>query len=249
MSEQDIQLLGMMKAKHKLIISEFNTIGSPTSEKIRGDFENLFGLKWSGWIGRYFSSFDTLNNTDLPKWIVSNYKKNNNEKWPFHHAGIVFINTDEKVVILEEEANELSSALPIIYTDNNGQKKYGLPRQTAYPYWFEVMQYDSLLNKPIAIFNLNTNDAGKEILRKNHIPNQFPAILVHNNLDYQFYYFTGNFCNNPISMNSSYFKGAGIVNSLFYPSGKESNSRNFFWNFYRPLMTEITSGYYESLKN
>lgn len=248
MSEQDIQLLEMMKAKHKLIISEFNTIGSPTSDKIRGDFENLFGIKWSGWIGRYFSSLDTLNNADLPQWIVNKYKKNNNEKWSFHHAGIVFINTDEKVIVLEEE-NELVSALPLIYTNNITQRKYGLPAQTAYPNWFEVMQYDTLLNKPIAEFNLNTNAAGKEVLKKNNIPGRFPAILVHNNLDYRFYYFSGNFCNNPVSMNSSYFKGAGILNKLFYPSGNGSNSRNFFWNFYRPLMTEITSDYYQSLKN
>ena len=248
MSEQDIQLLEMMKAKHKLIISEFNTIGSPTSDKIRGDFENLFGIKWSGWIGRYFSSLDTLNNADLPQWIVNKYKKNNNEKWSFHHAGIVFINTDEKVIVLEEE-NELVSALPLIYTNNITQREYGLPAQTAYPNWFEVMQYDTLLNKPIAEFNLNTNAAGKEVLKKNNIPGRFPAILVHNNLDYRFYYFSGNFCNNPVSMNSSYFKGAGILNKLFYPSGNVSNSRNFFWNFYRPLMTEITSDYYQSLKN
>lgn len=67
MSEQDIQLLQDMKAKHKLIISEFNTIGSGTSDKVRSEFENLFGLKWSGWIGRYFSSLDTISNSDLPK--------------------------------------------------------------------------------------------------------------------------------------------------------------------------------------
>jgi hypothetical protein len=179
---------------------------------------------------------------------VNKYKKNNNEKWSFHHAGIVFINTDEKVIVLEEE-NELVSALPLIYTNNITQREYGLPAQTAYPNWFEVMQYDTLLNKPIAEFNLNTNAAGKEVLKKNNIPGRFPAILVHNNLDYRFYYFSGNFCNNPVSMNSSYFKGAGILNKLFYPSGNGSNSRNFFWNFYRPLMTEITSDYYQSLKN
>jgi len=248
MSEQDIQLLEMMKAKHKLIISEFNTIGSPTSDKIREDFETLFGLKWSGWIGRYFSSLDTSNNTDLPQWIVKNYEKNNNEKWHFHHAGIAFINTDEEVIILEE-GNELRSALPIIHSSETTQKKYGLPAQTPYSSWFDVMQYDSSVNTPIANFTLSATAAGKEILKKNNIPGQFPAILIHNNLDYRFYYFSGNFCNNPISMTSSYFKGIGILNNLFYPSANENNDHNFFWNFYKPLMTEITTDYYQSLKN
>lgn len=248
MSEQDIQLLEMMKVKHKLIISEFNTIGSPTSENIRGDFENLFGLKWSGWIGCYFSSLDTINNADLPKWIVNNYQQEHSQKWPFHHAGIVLINTDEKVIILEE-GNELKSALPLIDANVFAQKKYNVPPQTAYPYWFDIMQYDSLINKPVAQFNLNLNTAGKQILKKHNLPIRFPAILMHKNSDYQFYYFSGNFCDNPISINSSYFKGIGIFNRLFYHSDEVNNRRRFFWNFYRPLMTEITSDYYQSLKN
>jgi len=248
MSEQDIQLLQMMKAKHKLIVSEFNTIGSPTSENIRGDFENLFGLKWSGWIGRYFSSLDTINNADLPKWIINNYKKSNDGKWPFHRAGIVFTNTDEKVIILQE-GNELTTALPFIEVNNFAQKKYNVPAQTSYPYWFDVMQYDSLLNKPIAEFNLNLSTVGKQILKKNNLPARFPAILMHKNSDYQFYYFSGNFCDNPISFNSSYFKGIGFLSRLFYHSEDVNNRRIFFWNFYRPLMTEITSDYYRSLKN
>lgn len=33
MSEQDVQLLQKMKEKHKLVISEFNTLGAPTSDK------------------------------------------------------------------------------------------------------------------------------------------------------------------------------------------------------------------------
>ncbi len=247
LSEQDIQLLTMMKAKHKLIISEFNTIGTPTSDEIRGDFENLFGLKWSGWIGRYFSSLDTVNNPDLPQWIIDNYKKSNNGKWPFHRQGIVYINTDEKMIVLEQ-GNELTSALPYIYATDSIQKKYGIPAKTAYGYWFEVMKYDPSINEPIATFKLDVNAAGKEILKKNNLPVSFPAILVHRNADYKFYYFSGNFCDNPISMKSSYFRGIGVLNHLFYPSGELDNPRKFFWNFYNPLLTEIVSDYYQSLQ-
>ncbi|MEO8721860.1 MAG: hypothetical protein ABI297_01060 [Ginsengibacter sp.] len=247
LSEQDIQLLTMMKAKHKLIISEFNTIGTPTSDEIRGDFENLFGLKWSGWIGRYFSSLDTVNNPDLPQWIIDNYKKSNNGKWPFHRQGIVYINTDEKMIVLEQ-GNELTSALPYIYATDSIQKKYGIPAKTAYGYWFEVMKYDPSINEPIATFKLDVNAAGKEILKKNNLPVSFPAILVHRNADYKFYYFSGNFCDNPISMKSSYFRGIGVLNRLFYPSGELDNPRKFFWNFYNPLLTEIVSDYYQSLQ-
>jgi len=246
MSEQDIQLLQKMKEKHKLVISEFNTLGAPTSEKNRSDFENIFGVKWSGWTGCYFASLDTAKNTDLPAWIPNFYKKDNNGQWPFHHAGIVFVNTENKVVILEE-GNDLSSALPLILVNKYAQKKYHLPAQTAYPFWFDVMQYDSMINQPIAQFQLEATAAGKQILKNAELPAMFPAILKHEKTDYRFYYFSGNFCDNPISLNTSYFKGIGVINSLFYHSDDVNNRRNFFWNFYRPLMTEITADYYQSL--
>jgi len=246
MSEQDIQLLQKMKEKHKLVISEFNTLGAPTTEKNRSDFENIFGVKWSGWTGCYFASLDTAKNTDLPAWIPNFYKKDNNGQWPFHHAGIVFVNTENKVVILEE-GNDLSSALPLILVNKYAQKKYHLPAQTAYPFWFDVMQYDSMINQPIAQFQLEATAAGKQILKNAELPAMFPAILKHEKTDYRFYYFSGNFCDNPISLNTSYFKGIGVINSLFYHSDDVNNRRNFFWNFYRPLMTEITADYYQSL--
>lgn len=246
MSEQDIEFLQLMKAKHKLILSEFNTIGSPTPENIRTEFENLFGLKWSGWIGRYFSSLDSANN-ELPQWLVKNYQKSNNQQWAFHHAGIVFVNTDQRVIILEE-GRELKSAMPLIHANKVAQKKYSIPDETAYPYWFDVMQYDSSVNIPVAVFNLDIKEEGKEILKQNHLTSRFPAILAHQKNDYQFYYFSGNFCDNPISIATSYLKGIGVINSLFYHSENANNHHSFFWDFYRPLMAKITSDYYSSLQ-
>ncbi len=246
MSEQDILLLQKMKAKHKLIISEFNTIGPPTSEKNRADFESLFGVKWSGWTGCYFASLNTLKNRELPSWIVNGYKKENNGEWPIQKAGIVLVNTENKVVILEE-GTHLTSALPVILLNKIERKKYHLPAQTAYPFWFDVMQYDSSINEAVAQFQLNVNAAGKQILQNRNLPVRFPAILMHQKTDYNFYYFSGNFCDNPISLNSSFFKGIGVMNSLFYHSDDINNRRNFFWNFYRPLMTEITIDYYSLL--
>jgi hypothetical protein len=74
LSQQDFYFLQQMRAKHKLIITEFNCLASPTSPTVRSSFENGFGIKWTGWIGRYFDSFDTTKNKELPKWLITNYK-------------------------------------------------------------------------------------------------------------------------------------------------------------------------------
>ncbi len=247
MSEQDIDLLRKMKAKHKLIIAEFNTIGSPTTEQVRTDFQNLFGLKWTGWIGRYFPSLDTSVNFDLPKWLIENYKKNHHGQWPFQHAGIAFISNADQVVILEE-GKHLTDALPFIKTSAEMQKQYGLPETGRYSFWFDIMQTDPAINKTIAEFSLAVSPEGEKELKRNNIPTKFPAVLKSVHAADPFYYFSGDFCDNPISIYSSYFKGIRYFKNFFYNSVDLTDRRQFFWDFYLPLMSQITDDYYQGLK-
>lgn len=247
MSEQDIALLQNMKAKHKLIITEFNTIGSPTSPEIRSAFENLFGLKWSGWTGRYFTSLDTTINTELPRWLINNYKRQNSGQWPFHNPGLAFVNNADYVVVIEEKT-QLTDAMPYIESSNYGQEKFGLPHRIKYPFWFDIMQPDTLVNKIIAEFVITPNAAGEAELKKNNIPVHFPAVSMHNGTDYPFYYFSGDFCDNPVKMITSYFKGIRFFKSFFYNSSNPGERASFFWNFYQPMMTTIVNDYYRQLK-
>ncbi|MDP3683353.1 MAG: hypothetical protein Q8S01_05410, partial [Ignavibacteria bacterium] len=60
MSTVDLMFLQKMKEKKKLILTEFNSIASPTSNAVRAEFETMFGLRWTGWVGRYFESLDTV---------------------------------------------------------------------------------------------------------------------------------------------------------------------------------------------
>jgi hypothetical protein len=247
MSHQDIALLRNMKAKHKLIITEFNTIGSPTSPEIRAAFENLFGLKWSGWTGRYFSSLDTTVNTELPKWLISNYKNQHAGLWPFHNAGIAFVNNADQVVVAEEKT-QLTNAMPYIESNSDGQKKFGLPHRINYPFWFDIIQPDTLVNNTIAEFKITVNAAGEAELKKKNIPTRFPAVVFHKETDYQFYYFSGDFCDNPVNMKTSYFKGIRFFKSFFYNTANAGDRAGFFWNFYQPMMIRIVKDYYNQLQ-
>jgi hypothetical protein len=76
-------------------------------------------------------------------------------------------------------------------------------------------------------------------LKQNNIPTTFPAVVMHNGSDYRFYYFSGDFCDNPIGLGSSYFKGVGAFKWLFYNTDDDSERASFFWEFFRPMMTSI----------
>lgn len=245
MSKEDIGLLQRMKDKHKLIITEFNTIGSPTSPEIRQQFEQLFAMRWTGWIGRYFESLDTALNKELPHWLINNYLNQHGNQWSFKKSGVAFVSDKDEVVILEAETH-LKEAVPHIITGNKGQSVYGLPERMKYSFWFDVIAPDNNVNEVIANFTIDANEAGMKLLKEKNLPAVFPAVTQHLGQDYKFYYFSADFCDNPVSMKSSYFKGISFFKWMFYDDSDPMERKSFFWNYYRPLMTTILEDLHNS---
>lgn len=246
MSDKDLALFSAMKARHKLVVSEFNSIGSPTKPEVRAAFETNFGIKWSGWIGRYFDSFDTSVNKELPKWLINNYRRQHGGAWPFKQSGIAFIHSSDKIVIVEK-GNDLGEDIPRIEVSEEGRGHYGLPKSIPYPFWFDVITADTAYNHYLASFQLGVNEKGKSVLQQNGIPDRFPAITVHINRDYRFFYFSGDFCDNPIVLSGAYLKGIHYIDWFFYNRRDPQERRSFFWLFYRPLVTTILNDYYKTL--
>lgn len=245
MGEQDFEFLKMMKEKKKLIITEFNCLASPTSSLVRTKFEQLFGISWSGWIGRYFDSFDSTLNKELPKWLVRNYRLQNKGNWPFKKSGIAFVHSDGKIIILENEV-DLLYEFPEMISNKEGQEKYKLPVKIPYNFWFDIIEPDANFNHVIANFTIQTNDRGTKILEKNGLPNHFPAITLHLREDYQFFYFSADFSDNPISIKSAYLKGMPLFKTFMYNNRERMGRKAFFWEVYQPLVSTILNNYYHS---
>jgi hypothetical protein len=245
LSQQDFYFLQQMRGKHKLIITEFNCLASPTAPTVRSAFETDFGIKWSGWIGRYFDSFDTTKNNELPKWLIKNYRLQHSGAWPFTKSGIAFIHSDERVVILENETH-LQQQLPYIYSSTEGREHYGLPDKTPYSFWFDIMKPDTAFNHVIAYFRIDVNDKGEKELAANGLSTSFPAVTAHVNTDYRFFYFSGDFADNPISLTSSHFKGVHYFRWLMYNRHDPQERKSFFWRIYQPLVSTILNDYYNS---
>jgi len=243
MSVQDLYFLQQMKARHKLIITEFNCIGSPTADPLRREFGESFGIRWTGWVGRYFESLDTARNKELPRWLVGNYRVQHNGRWPFTKSGIVFVHSDDRIIILEN-GTDLDKEFPHIFFTEEGQRHYGLPESIRYNYWFDIIEADTTYNHLIATFRIDANARGQKELSAGGINMAFPAIAVHINRDYRFFYFAGDFCDSPVGLATSYFKGVGYFNRIMYSNRDPQERAGFFWRIYRPLVTRILNDYY-----
>lgn len=241
----EVDVLEQMKLQHKLIICEFNCIGSPTKRSIRRNFEELFHVKWTGWIGRYFEDLSSSAD-DIPLWLIRNYKQQHQNHWPFKKAGIVFVNENDQIEILER-GTHLLTALPEIHTTAEHGKEFNIPEKIPYSYWFDIMQTDHT-NIPVSLFHINTTAMGDSILNANGILKTFPAVMEHQDNDYTFYYFSGDFADNPISTDYSRYAGIAFVESIV-SSFHSSNREYFYWNYYYPLITTLLTNYHQKNPN
>ncbi|MCC7232016.1 MAG: hypothetical protein IT242_03660 [Bacteroidia bacterium] len=246
MSEKDIQLLQKMKELKKLILTEFNSIGFPTPIDVRHNFEKMFGIEWTGWMARYIASLDTVHNPDLPTWFLRAWKKQNARSWPFHGSGILFMHENGDVMVLES-GTDLVESIPKIYSEKKIQSRYGVPSLLIYPYWMDIVVNKSDTNEVISKYILATTQAGMEKLAMKKIPKIFPAIIRRTG-DYRFFYFCGDFADNPTKFRFAKLYGITGLKFLMYNAVDETDRNRFFWEFYLPLMQNILGDYYETLR-
>jgi hypothetical protein len=239
LSKQDFSFLQGMHKAGKLIVTEFNTIGSPTAEPIRNEFEKEFGVKWSGWNGRYFSSFDTLKNPELPKWLFRNYQRDHNGEWPFKKDGIALVSKYDEIIVLERGDGLDQDVYAHIISTPSTQKHFGVPKDFKYNYWFDIMYADPLVNNVLSTFELPVNEKGKKLLSDYKVPFSFPAVIQSIDAKKPFYYLSGDFSDNPISMKTVQFGGTPLYKWMLIDYDDKLDRSVFFWNFYRPMVTAI----------
>lgn len=235
LSPMDLRLLQKVREQGKLIITEFNTFGSPTGNQVRRGCEELLDLEWTGWNARYFDMLDTLKNPELPRWVYRLYRAQHNNAWPFTKSGIVFVHAGGAIEILENES-DLADELPYLETNSESCKRFGVPEKIAYPYWLDIVKAGSS-NRVLAEFQLYTTLRGDSLLKRAGIPKRFPAVLERSTAATT-YYFAGDFADNPVSIRLAKFYGISWFKPLFY-SNKLTDRRRFFWLYFRPLLTQI----------
>ena len=243
LDKNDVLLLQKMKEKKKLILAEFNFFATPTPTSERVEAENLLGLKWSGWAGRYFEQLDTIKNPELPKWVVRLYKDQHQNKWPFTKPGIVFIHTDETIAILEKET-DLNYEVPFVKSFNYGIEKFDIPKKIRYPYWFDITLSTDTNNRVISYYELSPNQRGDSILNHHNIPKIFPAAF-ENIKESPYYYFCGDFTDTPVRKTFDQLIGMQYF-KMFVLNEYDLNDRTpFFWRYSLPFTSKILDNYFK----
>lgn len=244
MDSSDIYLLRKAKEQGKVIISEFNILQSPTPKEQRKAFEETFGIEWTGWVGKYFSSLHP-SDPNLPAWLVSTYERQHKTQWSFSSAGIVFVRDDEQVEVFEE-GSHFDDATPVIRTFSYGLKNLGMTKSIEFTRWFDVVAYNDSINHSVSAYELKANEQGRNELARLGIPLRIPAVIMHAGSDYTFFYFCGNFSVKPVSYKTASFSGVRLFNMFIRDLEKDLGGDAFFYRFYAPMLSRIIENEYES---
>ena len=219
-----------------LLIGEFNTLASPTDTRVREELESLFGIRWSGWTGRFFQDLSN-GNSEIPDWLIKNYETRYGVKWNFTGAGFALIDVADRVLILKQGQEVGRNLNRIVFTDE-ALAEFKVKNNVRYHYWFDIIEPEEK-TEVLAWYELDVTEAGNKRLEELGLSRTFPAI-ARSNSPSRTYYFAGDFADNnhlPTFWQSSHLKA---IYGLF-AFNSDNSQNNFFWNVYYPFMEKILS--------
>jgi hypothetical protein len=244
LNQNDYLLMKKLLDNGKLVISEYNMFSTPTNALVRNKTEELLNLNWSGWIGRYFNTLDITSNVGPPEWMKNLYESQHMGVWPNDKSGIVLLHNDGLMELMVV-GDHLNTGLPIIETKENSLNRFGVAQNVAFEQWFELIHAGP--NTVHASFIIDVTSSGHDILSKLGFSNVFPAIIEGKRKG-KFFYFCGDFADNPARMWTAKMAGASQLNYFLYKFSNK-NRAGFFRYYYTPLMDSILTEYYNSLQD
>lgn len=231
LQENDVSKIEQGLHKKNMLIAEFNTLATPSDEQAVKRLQNLLGVKWTGWIGRYFTDLSPTN-TEIPIWLIDNYEKQYCQKWLFNGPGFAVLNKDDTVIILQA-GKDVGDKLNRIVFSTSAVEYYKVAKEQQYDYWFDIVEA-AQDTQVLANYYLDVTAEGEKKLKEWKLPKVFPAV-VKREMPYRTYYFAGDYAdNNAIPERHDAF----VWRPALGVGGLETQKR-FYWQVYFPLMKTI----------
>ncbi|MFA6541655.1 MAG: hypothetical protein WCT99_08630 [Bacteroidota bacterium] len=237
MTNEEIWKIEKYDSLGGMIVAEFNTLESPTSEtpEIQSRFEKVMGVHFTGVLGRYYENLE-----DVPLWMKESYKKQFDEEWTFRKEGIIITDgrsgneRHPKLVVLDR--SDLSYTPVHIQKSDHPFMEHAAD-DVPYYYFFEYLIPDSSA-VVLASYTLDCNAKGKLKMKYAGLPLTFPAVTASDSTLKNFY-FAGDFADNEVQTFFTYYAGAQYLLRWLYTPYLVSDQTRFFWRFYVPLMYGI----------
>jgi len=230
-------------AKRKgTIIGEFSTFASPTDAALRARMEKVMGVRWTGWIGRYFVDF--RDEKDVPKWLYDLYRKRYKKEWDISGSGYMLCKDESEdfIILLDETSTQLGD----VYRDglefvplgafSNHDVMEGV-NAAKFTYWFDIMEKLGGTEE-LAQYQWNLTETGRKKLADKGLNLVFPAVMRKKG-ESTVYYFAGEYVDFFRAMGRPDTRATLYINRSFYGRPIAGSTEYFFWSTAYPLITNI----------
>ena len=220
-----------------MIIAEFNTLESPTSEQsaVKQKLERIFGVHFSGALGRYYDHLQ-----DAALWMKQQYTRQTNKEWDFSSGGIVIIDgrlgpgVVPAITVLDDDDLKYN---PLVIMKTTDPFMKNVKGSVPYYYFFEYLDV-SPSSVTLANYSIQCTESGAEKMKSANLPVVFPAVVSADS-SFRKFYFAGDFADCETQGVFTYAAGIEYPLKVLLDFYLVSDQTRFFWQFYVPLMDAV----------
>jgi hypothetical protein len=227
-TDDEARALEVFVAKGGLLIAEFNTFASPTRAEARARLEALFGVHWTGWVGRYWP--DLHDSNEVPRWMGRLWEEQTHTPFDLTGAGLVFVREDQSILVLRATEDLLPGVLAQQRTQLGAAS--GMAETASYRFWFDVVQ--PVDAEVLCEHVVDVTPAGAAKLRALGLPIRFPAVAKRQSA----WYLAGDFVDSSIERGRPELAGLLLWKRYVARVGGVPEER-FFWGWYAPLVGSL----------
>lgn len=228
LGDAEATAIEVFAARGGLVLAEFNTFGSPTTEPIRERMETLFGLHWTGWVARYWPDLQDVN--EVPRWVGRTWEKVNHTPFDLNGGGLVLVNEKEDIVVLQA-GTDLGRDIVTQERTIRGAA-FDLPVRGSFWFWMDVVAATD--GEVLYEHVIGATPAGAQKLTAHGLPVRFPALVKRADA----WYFAGDFVDTAMDLGNP--ERAGLLPWRGRTGGCGASSDDaFFWELYVPIVSRL----------
>lgn len=234
LSDEDTRAIAKALGGGNTLIAEFNVAASPTNEANRRMLGQMLGVKWVGWIGKYYENLD--DRSAVPPWMIRNYEAQKKTPWNFSGRGYVMLKDDDRIEVFTEGRDVTPTGLKIRFSEN-WRDQLGVRNPVSFRQYFEIIEaYPG--GEQVAEYRMDLTAEGKARFDELGIPSDFPAVVRFDNAQYDAWYFAGDFAE--LALSSTPYRAFGMNRlKALLADDTVDDYTYFYWKAYVPLMTRI----------